>query len=49
MTFPFDCTEFLNITYMHVNPILSDYINRHNYEQEDGHPVSLKYDEEELK
>ena len=46
--FAFDCTKFEERTYMHVNPVKSDYLMRHNAEYQEFKPVSLNCDENVL-
>ena len=49
ITYPFDCKEFKRWTYMHINPMLSDYIRRHNKEFKEFEQASLNYDYSDLK
>ena len=48
LNYTFSCKEFLNRTYLYINPMLSDYILRHNKEFEDGNSLSYNVDQKEL-
>jgi hypothetical protein len=49
MPFPYDCREFEDRTLFYINPILSDYILRHNKEYEDGVPLILNFNKSDLR
>ena len=49
MPFPYDCREFEDRTLFYINPILSDYILRHNKEYEDGVPLILNFNKTDLR